>query len=174
MEPDGSGLRAISNGSNAGNALVSPDGRWVYYAAYPGIMRVSAEGGEAKRLHDAAFPQDVSPDGRHLLVQMPAAGAQHLELMDAETGTLLKRVRPQTESPWSARFGRRADLLVFLAARGDVVNLWEQPIDGGTARPLTTFTDQEIFGFGYSPDRKRLFLGRGKRTGDVYLLQNFK
>lgn len=94
--------------------------------------------------------------------------------MDAETGALLKRVRPQTESPWSARFGRRADLLVFLAARGDVVNLWEQPIDGGTARPLTTFTDQEIFGFGYSPDRKRLFLGRGKRTGDVYLLQNFK
>jgi hypothetical protein len=87
---------------------------------------------------------------------------------------VIKRLQPQTDAQWSVRWGRRADLLAFLVAKGDVVNLWEQPIDGGPARQLTTFTEQEIFGFGYSPDRKRLFLGRGKRTGNVYLLRDFQ
>lgn len=173
MEPDGSALRVISDGADDGNALVSPDGRWIYYAARPGVMRVSADGGEARQLHDLAYPQDISPDGRHLLVQVPDTGGSHLELMDAETGAVIKRLQPQTDA-WTVRWGRRADLLAFLVAKGDVVNLWEQPIDGGPARQLTTFTEQEIFGFGYSPDRKRLFLGRGRRTGDVYLLRDFQ
>ena len=94
--------------------------------------------------------------------------------MDAETGAVIKRLQPQADMSWTVRWGRRADLLAFLVAKGDVVNLWEGPIDGGAARPLTTFTKQEISGFGYSPDRKRLFLGRGKRTGDVYLLRDYQ
>ena len=174
MEPDGSGLRPISKGPDDINALVSPDGRWIYYWATPGLKRISADGGAARHLHDLAFPQDISPDGRHLLVQVPDSTGLHLEILDAETGALIKRLQAQTDATWTARWGRRADLIAFLVAKGDVVNLWEQPIDGGTARPLTTFTEQEIFGFGYSPDRRRLFLGRGKRTGDVYLIRDFQ
>ena len=174
MDPDGSGLRAISDGADDGNALASPDGRWIYYASRPGLKRISADGGEAKHLHGLAYPQDISPDGRHLLVELPDAGGSHLEIMDAETGVLIRRVQPQTDMTWTVRWGRRPDLLAFLLAKGDVVNLWEQSIDGGPARQLTTFSEQEIFGFGYSPDRKRLFLGRGKRTGDVYLIKDFQ
>ena len=174
MEPDGSGLRAIADGAADGTALVSPDGRWVYYNAGPGVKRVPSGGGEAKLLHDMAYAQDISPDGRHLLVHVPDLSGAGLALMDAETGAVLKRLQPQTEAQWSVRWGRRADLLAFLVAKADVVNLWEQPIDGGPARQLTTFTEQEIFGFGYSPDRKRLFVGRGKRTGNVYLLRDFQ
>ena len=52
--------------------------------------------------------------------------------------------------------------------------LWEQPVAGGPPRQLTKFTSGRIFNFAYTPDRKRLFLARGTRTGDVVLIRDFR
>jgi hypothetical protein len=53
-------------------------------------------------------------------------------------------------------------------------NVWERPLAVGAARRLTNFSSGRIMNLAYSPDRKRLFLSRGYRTGDVWLLRNFR
>jgi Tol biopolymer transport system component/tRNA A-37 threonylcarbamoyl transferase component Bud32 len=176
MEPDGSGARALAALDEAASPLVTPDGTWVYFAAQTAIMRVPAGGGEATRVHELAYPLDISPDGRQLLVVLPnpADFVESLALLDAESGRLVKQVPAVPGQIWTARYGRRADLVAYLAADGNVTNLWERAIDGGAPRQLTRFTDGEIFGFGYSADRTRLLLGRGKRSGDVVLIRDFQ
>ena len=75
----------------------------------------------------------------------------------------------------SLAWGRTPDVIAYLARdEKGVDNLWEQPIAGGAPRQLTKFTSGRMSGFAYSPDRKRLFLSRGTRTGDVTLVRGFK
>lgn len=176
MDRDGSGARALASVDGAANPLVTPDGKWVYFAAQGAIRRVSAEGGDASRVQDQAYPLDISPDGRQLLIVFfkPAEAAMSLAVMDAESGTIVKNVPSLAGDIWTARYGRRADLVAYVAEEGDVTNLWERALDGGEPRQLTRFTEGEIFGFGYSADRTRLVFGRGKRSGDVVLLKDFQ
>ena len=92
-----------------------------------------------------------------------------LAIVDAETGAVQSPVNFRGNQ---IKWGRTDDVLAYLV-RDDkgVENLWEQPIAGGKPRQLTKFTTGRVFNFAYSPDRKRLFLARGTRTGDVTLDQ---
>ena len=55
-----------------------------------------------------------------------------------------------------------------------VTLLWEQPLEGGKPKQLTTFTDGQIFGFSWTLDRKELLLTRGNTTSDIVLMSNFR
>ena len=73
------------------------------------------------------------------------------------------------------KWGRADNVLAYLIRdEKGVENLWEQPIARGKPRQLTKFTTGRVFNFAYSPDRKRLFLARGTRTGDVTLIRGFQ
>ena len=172
MQPDGSDSRRLTQGEDDYRSLVSPDGRWVYYSTGTALMRMPAEGGESTRVADATHELlDISPDGRQLMVAVPrdpATGTTHA-LIDAESGALQSRLTDLAGV--SPRWGRSANLIAALVNRDGVTNLWERPISGGEARQLTNFTTGRMFNFAYSPDRKRLFLARGTRTGDVVLIR---
>ena len=176
MQPDGTNLRYLTNGEGEYGGRVSPDGKWLYYSnSTSTLTRVPIEGGAATPVGTENLElRDFSPDGRKALVLRaldPTTG-RGLAIVDAETGTV--------QSPVSIRgnaikWGRSDDVLAYLV-RDDkgVENLWEQPIAGGKPRQLTTFTTGRVFNFAYSPDRKRLFLARGTRTGDVTLIRGFQ
>ena len=51
-------------------------------------------------------------------------------------------------------------------------NLWLQPLDGKAGRQLTHFSSDQIYGFGWSPDGKKLLVARGHRESDVVLLRD--
>jgi len=175
MRPDGTDLRYLTNGGEyAGH--VTPDGKWLYYSTPPGtLMRVSTDGGTGTPVGAGNHVLiDFSSDGRKALVwRAPDASAPlGLAIIDAETGALLSPVSIRGNG---IKWGRTDNLLAYLV-RDDkgVDNLWEQPIAGGKPRQLTTFTTGRVFNFAYSPDRKRLFLARGTRTGDVTLIRGFQ
>ena len=50
-------------------------------------------------------------------------------------------------------------------------HIWVTPITGGNPRQLTNFTDRRVSGFAWSPDGKRLAIGRVLRTSDVVMLK---
>jgi Tol biopolymer transport system component len=52
------------------------------------------------------------------------------------------------------------------------MNLWSQPVSGGTPRQLTHFHDR-ILAYDWSPDGKRLAITRAKFSSDVVLISNF-
>ena len=51
-------------------------------------------------------------------------------------------------------------------------NLWLQPLDGKPGRQPTHFPSDQIYGFGWSPDGKKLFVARGHTESDVILLRD--
>lgn len=168
VQPDGTGPMVLAEGALP---RVSPDGRWVYFRSLKGLMRVPAEGGASTAVGEGlGFLLDVSPDGRRLLVERQDTPTR--VLVDAESGKVVSDV--DLDARYIA-WGRSADVLAYLVrdAKG-VENLWERPIAGGPARQLTKFTSGRTSRFAYSPDRKRLFLARGTRTGDVTLIRGFK
>jgi len=174
VDSDGTQARVLTRGEDDWSAIVSPDGHWIYYASMTGLMRMPATGGDAVKI---AAPdtvvKDVSPDGERLLVWMPADSSSpggHA-ILAADTGVLKARLDLRGSMP---RWGRRPDLIAYLSTTDGVTNLWERPFSGGTPRQLTKFTTGSTFNFAYSPDRKRLFLARGTRTGDLYLIKNFQ
>jgi len=169
MQPDGTNLQYLTNGGEYGGH-VSPDGKWLYYTSPPGtLMRVSTDGGSGTQVGTGnEWVIDFSSDGRKALVER----ADGLAIVDAETGAVHSPVKIRGNQ---IKFGRTDDVLAYLVRdEKGVENLWEQPIAGGKPRQLTKFTTGRVFHFAYSSDRKRLFLARGTRTGDVTLIRGFR
>ena len=82
-------------------------------------------------------------------------------------------------------FGRqRQQTLLIAAADGrsllytkdtdGVVNIWSQPIAGGTPRQITHFKSDFIFAFDLSRDGKKLVMEWGHETSDVVLIRDVR
>jgi Tol biopolymer transport system component len=80
-------------------------------------------------------------------------------------------VAPTVQVNWDTflRWSADSRSLVYVDNRGGVENLWAQPIDGGTAKQLTSFSDGRILSFGWSRDGN-LVASRGEITSDVVLI----
>jgi hypothetical protein len=61
----------------------------------------------------------------------------------------------------------------FIDTRGDVSNIWSQPLEGN-AKQETDFRTEQIFAFEWSRDESQLLLSRGKVTNDVVLISTRK
>jgi eukaryotic-like serine/threonine-protein kinase len=53
-----------------------------------------------------------------------------------------------------------------------VDNIWLQPLDGSNGHQITNFKSEEISGFRWSPDAKRLAVVRHHNSSDVILLRD--
>src|SRR5262249_25029404 len=53
-------------------------------------------------------------------------------------------------------------------------NIWSQPLDGSSPRPITHFKTDTIFRFAWSLDGKTLALDRGATISDVVLFHEAK
>jgi serine/threonine protein kinase len=175
VQPDGTGQLKLTKGDVAVGARISPDGRWLYLGTPQGLMRATADGGSVAPFSKGVdYVIDISPDGGRLLVSREAgASGGDLAIVDANTGAIVTVVE-EPDGGW-IRFGRTANDLAYLRQDDKgVENLWERPIAGGPERQLTKFTTGRTFNYAFSADRKRLFLARGTRTGDVTLIRGFK
>ena len=62
--------------------------------------------------------------------------------------------------------------VTYIIERGDVSNIWRQPIAGGPPRPLTDFKSEQIFDFGWSHDGTQMICTRGFWGADVLLIKS--
>jgi len=65
--------------------------------------------------------------------------------------------------------------LVFIrTTEENVSNLWTLPLDGSESRQLTQFERDRIFSYAFSPDGTMLATSRGRVSGDIVLIRNFR
>ena len=186
-------MRVDSDGLNptklAEGVLYSPtcsaNGKFVYYVRMlptQRIFRVPIQGGLSEIVGDIPGQSikgtmRISPDGRLLAFpydQDRPTALSKIAIVSAENGQILNTF----EAPggiylesclrWSPN-GKRVQ---YLLTKGDVTNIWEQPIQGGPPHQLTKYTSGRIFDFNWTADGKQLVLSRGKVTSDVVLLRN--
>ncbi len=193
MDADGSNLKRLTESENDFLPVCSPAGKWVYYfGAKPGKwMRVPLESGKPEALPSpgvpgsAIFPlSSISRDGSMLItyatVPDPATNTckkqfgviktntldAPAQILDADSRIAVTDIRSPIFTP--------DGFAVVYPIRGEKndFNLWLQPLNGKPGRQITHFSSEEIYGFGWSPDGKKLLVGRGHIESDVVLLRD--
>jgi Tol biopolymer transport system component len=161
---------------------VSHDGKWVVYKTVnedkPVLMRVPSEGGPAQRLTEYACDLPaISPDDRWVACIAVSAdgGLPQLNVLPIEGGSPAKSFPlPDTLNvnipPVWIEDGRA---ISFVNRVGDVSNIWEQPVSGREARPITHFTSDDIFSFDWRKDGS-LVVSRGQDATDAILIRSSK
>jgi Tol biopolymer transport system component len=160
----------------------TPDGRWVLYTSWARgratAMKVPSGGGEPSPVVDKMSAAPVaSPDGKWIAYFTAGERGMGVGVVPAEGAGEEKFVplagHPDTllDFPLLAWHpdGRS---LVYSETRGDVSNLWRQPLDGGQPTPITELEADRIFYFAFSRDGRRVALSRGNVTSDVVLFSN--
>jgi len=188
MDPDGGNPVQVTRGDGEYAAAVSPDGRWVVFGRGSGqeFWRVPPEGGEptgvvVPKTVGLLFPPQYSPDGKFLLSLTLKIGDEGMprfvmEWIPAGGGPGGGWIEwPRRCDFWLPyRWAPAGDALTCVGDLDGVYNLWNQPLDGGDARPITRFKSGNVYDFDWSTDGKQLYLRRGEAATDVVLITNFK
>jgi TolB protein len=179
MDMDGSNPVQLTNVNYARNPTFSPDSKWIVYAALgeksPTLWRIPIEGGDAVRLTDKySVSPVVSPDGKLIACQYweeTTDSQLGIALIPFEGGQPVQRFNiPAAFVRWSPD-GRA---LTYIDNRGGISNIWAQPLDGGQARQLTDFKNDQIFAFDWSRDGRSIVCTRGVVTSDVVLFSDLE
>jgi eukaryotic-like serine/threonine-protein kinase len=191
VDLDGGNRRQLTQSGQDGGQRVTPDGAWVVYAhwesATPSIWKVPSAGGSPVPLSKRSGRPILAPDNQRYCAVMlaeepqdqddPRRGIGIFRLSDGVqestikvSGTGSQQVLAGTQLQWAAD-GRA---LVHIRTEGNVGNLWSLPLDGGAPSQLTRFDSDRLFSFAFSPDGKRLATSRGRNSGDLVLIRNFR
>ncbi|HLN98618.1 MAG TPA: protein kinase [Pyrinomonadaceae bacterium] len=176
MDADGSHPKQLTNGIEDAGPQSSPDSMWVVYGNEVSgkyiLWKVAIDGGNPVQLTNKSSRSPVvSPDGRWIaclywdeqsdspeqIAVIPFEGGGSIKAFSTHQNGFLQDVRWMPD-------GRA---ISYVDTRGDVSNIWSQPIDGGPARQLTNFKDQIIFSHDWSHDGKQLVFARGVRMRTI-------
>jgi len=173
--------KRLTTGEQDSYPSITPDGQWVVYASTQGnesvLTKVASQGGPAVRLtaYNADFPS-VSPDGMWIACSYVAHPNQppSLAIVPIGGGSPAKVIElPETASPPPLVWTPDGSAVAFINNVDGVSNIWEQPVSGGPATPVTHFPSGRIFNFDWSREG-RLALARGAETIDVVLIKNVR
>ena len=186
LDTDGVSATALTSGL-VYSPTCSPDGKSLFYVSLGNpekILRMSIDGGEPSVVGEVPGrairgTMRVSPDGQFLAfpydLYIPKP-AMKLAVISIDNG----RVQKSFDSPPGIyreaclRWSPDGKALQYLLTKGDVTNIWEQPLAGESPRRITNFTSGRIFDFNWSSDGKRLLMSRGEVSSDAVLLSNLR
>jgi serine/threonine protein kinase len=192
MDADGANLKRLTGGDDDFRPLCSQGGKWVFY--YDGKAnhwaRVPLEGGTPEVLPAIGVPGSPifpigseSRDDRILAVygtvvdKATSTYKNSIAIVNTASLNAPPLVLPAdpriTVSNRSIQFTPDGQAIVYvISGENNVDNLWLQPLDGKPGRQITQFQSDQIPGFGWSPDGKKLLVGRGHTESDVVLLRD--
>lgn len=173
--------------TNMSPHFFSHDGSYVYYFQQDeqnpqGVLfQVAVLGGDSKKiLTNVQSTVALSPDGRQLAFgrYLPAATQQYELWLANADGTNQRKLSTFSEPSYWSGFGLAwspdSRALVYRDRRGDVSNLWRQPLDGAQPAQITDFKSEIIRYFSYSRDGKQIVMSRGNVTRDAVLITDEK
>lgn len=177
-DPDGKhAVRLTGDAGQEDSPAITPDGRWVVYTSLKDgywLSKISIEGGTPARIpteFQASTPVP-SPDGKWIACAYLNDGKWVEAVLDSDTSKVkysFANISAGPDAKPVAWTGDSKGLLYGMDNDEGVSNIWIQPLDGGSARQMTHFTDDTIFAF--ASNGAYLALVRGKITSDVVLMR---
>lgn len=188
VRTDSDGLNAATLASGlVYSPTCSPDGRFLYYVLMgtpQKILRIPIEGGEPLMVGEVPGltirgTMRVSPNGHFLALPYDVYDPKpvlKLAVMSTAKGRIHRsfELPPEFYREACLRWSPSGESVQFLLTKGDVSNIWEQPLAGGSPKQITNFTSGRIFDFNWSKDGKLLLTSRGEISSDVVLLSNLR
>jgi Tol biopolymer transport system component len=164
---------------------LTPDGRWVIFHRMTSgedrgmLMKVPIEGGKPEVFHEnselSAFSARISHDGKHIAwitynVKTWEKKIQVATLSGSDFGKIERELDYNSVNTFAWSPDDRS--LTVLTSRAGIQNLWQYPIDGSPATPITSFTSGRVMNFAWSNDGKTIFLSRGNTNNDLILFKD--
>jgi Tol biopolymer transport system component len=191
LDSDGSNLKRLTIGESDGVPVCAPAGKWVYYLAGTRSpwTRIPLGGGTVEQIKPRGaewevFPiSGVSPDDHRFVAFSTHVDAstneysQRLGIFnsaapDAPALSLDPNPRIKVDVG-TIQFAPDGQALAYtITTNNNADNIWLQPLDGKPGRQITQFRSEQIGGVGWSPDGKKLLVGRGHTESDVILLRD--
>jgi Tol biopolymer transport system component/DNA-binding winged helix-turn-helix (wHTH) protein len=181
MDRTGAAQRLITRTPEVWDLALSPDERSLYFTAPDDTDRtdstwvVPTEGGRPMQLVKGLARAAMSPDGRAIagvwqsrketqpvLAVFPTAGGKPSLVFAGD-------VSPDRGGVWWSRDGAA---LYYTGA--DRMNVWRQPLHGGSAAPVTRLADGILTRGDLSPDGRTLLAVRGNPLRDAFLITGFR
>lgn len=177
FDPDTNTFAQLTSGTSYDQSpSVSPDGKWVVYTAWsassPQLRRVSIDGGESKPLLPYAQDGQFSPDGNWMVCYAKGRGGWTVSVFPLADPAAIRPV-PGGAQPFAWSLDGRSIHSVITDSRG-VSNIWAVPLDGSPAHAVTSFEDQQILKFAWSPAGDRLACLRASFGSDVALFTRLR
>jgi Tol biopolymer transport system component len=137
------------------------------------LMKIPVEGGTPVPITDEEIIMpSLSPDGKTIVGTIAAGPRNQVVTMPWEGGPIRRLFdieRPKVH--WSAD----GKAVYYVKTESGVRNVWRHPLDGGSPRRVTAFTDSEdIRWFAVAPDGERLAVARGTTIRDVVRIRDVK
>jgi Tol biopolymer transport system component len=180
MDADGGHPKQLANDIEDLGAQCSLDGKWVVYAGLTegkeALWKVPIDGGDPVRMTDVCYTPAVSPDGRWIAcIYRSEHRDSHIAIIPFEGGKPINLVNdPQREAGLTIRWMPDSRAISYVQTLGEVSNIWRQPINGGPAKQVTDFKDQQIFSHDWSRDGKQLLCTRGMNVRTTFLITEAK
>jgi tricorn protease len=181
MDLDGNNQIQLTNGYAERNAVVSPDGKWVYYNTSESnfLWKVPLQGGAAIPLTEecSAYPS-ISPDGK-LIATFHFPKHDHEARITVRNSEDMKTVNDLTLAPgfWISRSIQwepdSASLIYAMQSNGKV-KLYRQSVNSGSPQELTALKAEDEFEFSFSPNHKQLAFISTKWNHYAILIDGFK
>jgi Tol biopolymer transport system component/predicted Ser/Thr protein kinase len=192
VNTDGTSPVKLTDGKADRAPVCSMDEKWVFYwdTMLQQIWRAPLDGsGKPELLQGSAVPKtfpvgralSLSRDGKrmaYLLATMPTPEDPYPQYKIALLDLSVKAGRPELLdaderiSSGGLSFTPDGTAVAYPIRESGVDNIWVQPLGGSNGRAITTFDAEEIMGFRWSPDGRKLCLLRGHTDSDVVLIRD--
>jgi Tol biopolymer transport system component len=183
IDVDGNNPKQLTEGNFVDETPVcSPDSRWVVFTSTRSgistIWRVSIDGGTPVQLtkRPSQLPL-ISPDGKQIsyfYTDEQANNQPELALIAADGGEPVKTIElPRTVQPIAFAWMPDGRSIAYLDNASSILNVWSQPVDGGSPKQLTNFKSEFVNSFAISRDNK-IAVYRFSATRDIVLIKGFR
>lgn len=149
----------------------------------PSVWKVPSNGGTPVRLVERARLAMPSPDGQRFWALTLNDSTDESRLLRVgvfrmSDGALERRIDAAAAPQWIqnrlAQWSSDGQSMIYRRSPGGIGSLWRLPLDGGEPQQLTKFDSESIFSYAFSPDGKRIAMSRGKVTGDIVMIRNYR
>jgi Tol biopolymer transport system component len=184
MDADGSNLKQLTDTGPDDLPQCTPDGKWVVFvsarSAAKTIWRVPIDGGTPTQITEhVADSFAISPDGKLLAysaINEQLNNQPQIVIIPFEGGQPTMSLNLPASANLSGGLAWTVDghSVTYLDQLNQAGNIWSIPMQGGTARALTSFKSKLIFRFALSRDGKQLAVSQGTVSNDIVLIKDFK
>jgi eukaryotic-like serine/threonine-protein kinase len=190
---DGTNILKLSDGKDDHSPVCSANEKWAYYLDDQlQIRSVPLDGSEKPAaVARSSIPHalttwrglSLSPNSEVLAYTVGTALTPEnskaeckIALLDLASTTAFPRLMNAAERALcdGLNFTPDGTALAYVVRENAVDNLWVQPLDGSSGRPITDFHSGQFSTFHWSPDGKTLGIVRRHSDSDVVVLQESK
>ena len=183
IDADGNNAKQLTQGNSLDDyPNVSPDGQFVVFMSLRSgtwtIWKVGIDGGAPVQLtnRSSEFPS-ISPDSKsiaYFYTDEQSNNQPKLAVIPFEGGAPVKTIDlPRSVPPIAFAWMPDGKSIAYLDNSSGILNVWSQPLDGGTPKQLTNYKSEYVTSFAISRDGK-IATYRWSATRDIVLIRDFK